>query len=219
MFSLNRNVRLVTIQFRLSNEGTIPPLAKSVPESSVDTEKDLAWSNQNEPTGELVIPSTQNVDVSGLLLGLAQNNYVLTNLVRRRVQNGWLGNSPVWVHILQYRLTQSEFALVKDAVKGNFFGHLDELAKLLRESNWMTMGHLNPFTTKGQSVLGTTAVNFSLTKREPKYDEFGQPLMRWINKNDKSLGKTPFKPTATLKIVNGIVSMEMTANETASAQE
>ncbi|MEK7066538.1 MAG: hypothetical protein AAB965_03160 [Patescibacteria group bacterium] len=214
-FRLQGNDRIVTIQFRLSNPNMIPRLAKLVPESSVDTERDLAYSSLNPTNGELVLASVPSVDVSNLLSGLVRE-YTLTNLVRRRVQNGYKGNTPNWVYTIKYVFTQGHIAVPKDAVKGNQLAHCLELQTLLEESFWATMAHRNPFIANGRSVPGTTAISFSLAARVPKE-------LRW--QRDPNTGekigetKVPMKPEAILKVsADGVVSMEMTASETASAQ-
>ncbi|MBI2065150.1 MAG: hypothetical protein HYT62_03810 [Candidatus Yanofskybacteria bacterium] len=154
--TLGASVRLVAIQFMMSNE--------QVPDG-IPLKRPSAAPPMQRVTGVEVLKSTKDVDISPLVFRVDTNgDYQLVDAWKQPHATNWR------MSVVRFIYCRNEFVR-HDELYPNFVAKRDELAtalaSLVSDNLWTIQGHLNPYCESDGSRSGQDVLMLGCVGRKP----------------------------------------------------
>lgn len=208
MTTLNKSVRLVSLQFAFSNKNLFPSWAwRKIDKEWVKRQK----CKHDKDAGEMIISPVQNCSLRNFVGQLENAGYKITDALYQ-LRPDLKDDSG------RRKYCVARFIFVREEdlkeISREFKNALEEncsfLQKMCEEAMWQVRVFLNPFFQDSKKILNQHALSINMTAREPLIQPNGQPVAVWQKDDSNSrIGDAPLplKPNHYLHITNNTIQL------------
>ena len=187
MVTLDKNVRMVMLQFSFSNPDVIPLSMRRKTQN-----EPLLFDCKTRLDGVLVIKPTEKCSLVKFIGELEMSGYKIVNaFYRKRIDNKDPSSKRKY-HIVRFFFARREFAEISDEFKKNRNTVYAELRSMCENAMWQVKLFSNKFYKDDKEIHGQNALSINLGARQPLYYPDGQVVTVWKKDNDgKRIGEAP----------------------------
>ncbi|MEA3272058.1 MAG: hypothetical protein U9P90_00145 [Patescibacteria group bacterium] len=162
--------------------------------------------------GDLVIPSTKNVLLGEICVGLMDSGFELVGAFRqeREVPVPWHRSFRPPRHIVRFTFLRKEDIEHWDDAQ-DYDENVVALHQMCKTTLWQTMVSKNPVFKDSEPVEGQSAVSINCNERTPLFHLDGKPQMRWQKDeygNRVGDAPLPLQPAYCLGVCIGLTHIE-----------
>ncbi|MDP1688904.1 MAG: hypothetical protein Q8L47_02125 [bacterium] len=206
MITLNRDVRLVLLQFNFSNSDAVPATVKRL---NPETKKE-STERKSRSSGVMVIEPTLKCSIVAFLDELEEAGYEMVDAFYNERVDAKDTRGRRTYHMVRFTFARHEFVDLSDEFRGMRSAIRAELRDLCGNAMWRVRAFSNPFYIDGMESPDQRTLCINLEVRQPLFRPDGRPIMVW--QKDESGNRVgdaplPLKADYYLWLVDNVVSL------------
>ena len=188
MVMLEKDVRVVMLQFSFSNPNVIPSWVKRL---NPETQDELL-DRKSRSGGILVIKPTEGCSLAGFIREINMSGYEMVDAFYKKRINAKDPNGKNKYHTVRFIFVRHEFAEVSNEFKNVRNIISAQLLKICEDAIWRVRLFFNQFYKDGKDINGQYALSINLEARKPLCCSDGQSVTEWQrDENGKRVGEAP----------------------------
>lgn len=201
MTTVDRSLRLVSMQFSFSNENLIPASVKEVEHENLEEQAQRkARETSSKSAGTCVIDPIEDVSLAQFLDNLEPAGYEMVDAFYQPRPHP--KNPHVTYHMVRFLFARNEYVDLSEyfaKVRGTI---REELVKMTTDAMWRVRVFLNPHFREGEVVEGQHTLSLNLEGRKPFFLPDGSPVTVWQkDENGERVGDAPLPLRADRQLV------------------
>jgi len=189
MVILDKNTRLIALQFKFSKLAEIPKAARRPKRETLQECRERVNRSNN---GVMVIEPTKNCSLAEFLKEIEALGYEMVDeLCMERIdnRNPYCKKTYYVARLLfahhKFAEPSEEFIRARDDIRAAFL-------EICRAAMWQAQAFFNPFYRDSEEITDQRALSINLNARQPLFLPNGKPVMVWPkDENGKRRGTVP----------------------------
>lgn len=195
---LNKNVRLVGVQFNFSNSAIIPA---TVQQRRQETRAEQRERKSRPNDGMMVIKPIDCVSIKYLVTDLEMLGYELVDGFSQERPHPKRRDQTYFT--VRFVFARKEYAEVADEFTHVCSEVRQDLIKICKDAFWRTTAFVNPFYENGTQVSGVKSANLNFSVRTPCFNPDGTAVVARQKDGDGRKQGEPVPITALHKMIRG----------------